>query len=618
MYLEALSLRNFRKYGSVEDGPGLVVHFSPGVNLLVGENDSGKSCVIDAIHHVLFDESYGWVRVFEEDFHADSTQLSIECIFRGFSDEEAKNFVEWLSIDDEGDLSLRLVLQAERRGNRIFTDVRAGSDEEGAPLTKEARQYLCATYLRPLRDAERDLSAGRRSRLAQILGSHPAMTGGSPDSHELTRIVQSANDKIRAYFGETGDGYPVSQRLLATLESLRREGSDLSPTIDLSAPCLKSILEKLALNFSRDNRYPGLGSQNLLYIAAELLLLREESEGLRLALIEEIEAHLDPQAQLRVMQFFEKESTGIQLIIGTHSPNLASSIDLKGLTIFRDTKAFPMGPAHTALSEDDYGFLRRFLDATKANLFFASGVIVVEGAAENILMPILAHILTGNTLAKYGVSVVNVGGTALLRYARIFHRRDGGAMGFPVACISDRDIPPVVAKAKGLITTTRKTEADLPAVEIAERIAKHRAKIVSSSPDVRYFTSPCWTLEFDLACGRLAAWVHAAVKLAQAVDERIEPLPSEDKGSLVQAAFDEVSTWLETLCPDEVACLIYAPLASKAASKAATAEQLAQLLLDSYTRDPEQIRTILLEDESCAYLREAIEYVTSGGHRGDD
>ena len=66
--------------------------------------------------------------------------------------------------------------------------------------------------------------------------------------------------------------------------------------------------------------------------------------------------------------------------------------------------------------------LERFLDSTKANLFFAKGVIFVEGDAENILMPVIAKII-GMPLEKYGVSIVNVGSLAFLRYANIFKRK---------------------------------------------------------------------------------------------------------------------------------------------------------------------------------------------------
>lgn len=52
-------------------------------------------------------------------------------------------------------------------------------------------------------------------------------------------------------------------------------------------------------------------------------------------------------------------------------------------------------------------FLQRFLDATKSNLFFAKGVIMVEGDAENLLIPVIAEII-GYPLEKYGVSISSV------------------------------------------------------------------------------------------------------------------------------------------------------------------------------------------------------------------
>ena len=44
MYLSTLRLWNFRKYCAMADGkPGLEIHFQEGVNVLIGENDSGKT-----------------------------------------------------------------------------------------------------------------------------------------------------------------------------------------------------------------------------------------------------------------------------------------------------------------------------------------------------------------------------------------------------------------------------------------------------------------------------------------------------------------------------------------------------------------------------------------------
>ena len=65
---------------------------------------------------------------------------------------------------------------------------------------------------------------------------------------------------------------------------------------------------------------------------------------------------------------------------------------------------------------------------SKANLFFARGVLIVEGDAENILLPTIAR-LAGSDLTAHGVSIVNVGGVGLRRYARIFRRKDTAVSG---------------------------------------------------------------------------------------------------------------------------------------------------------------------------------------------
>lgn len=58
MYLSTLKLWNFRKYGIKGDSfesslPGLQIDFKDGVNVLIGENDSGKTAITDAIRYVL-------------------------------------------------------------------------------------------------------------------------------------------------------------------------------------------------------------------------------------------------------------------------------------------------------------------------------------------------------------------------------------------------------------------------------------------------------------------------------------------------------------------------------------------------------------------------------------
>ena len=165
--------------------------------------------------------------------------------------------------------------------------------------------------------------------------------------------------------------------------------------IDTGNPDTKNILEKLSLEF-KDNKKPWLWTSNLLFIASELLLLNERTEKwLGIALIEEIEAHIHPQKQLTLIDYLQKKAVkdGIQMFITSHSPNIASQVDLENVIICKNTQFHSLREWTTLLKKpEDYKFLERFLDATKADLFFAKGIIFVEWIAEAILIPTIAKL----------------------------------------------------------------------------------------------------------------------------------------------------------------------------------------------------------------------------------
>ena len=62
--------------------------------------------------------------------------------------------------------------------------------------------------------------------------------------------------------------------------------------------------------------------------------------------------------------------------------------------------SFNLSAEYTGLEKGDYLFLQRFLDSTKSNLFFAKGIIMVEGDAESLLIPTLADVI-GINLEKH-------------------------------------------------------------------------------------------------------------------------------------------------------------------------------------------------------------------------
>lgn len=453
MYLAQINIWNFRKYGcdNISENPGLSVNFNKGLNLLVGENDSGKTTIVDSIKYVLGTQSYDLNRIEEIDFYYDEKnktrkkELKIECIFKEFTIDEASKFIEWINLDSENNIELRIRITSKLKDGKVHTRLSAGID--GVDISFEARDLLRTIYLKPLRDAEKELSSGYRSRFAQILKHYTLFKKEDNEEHPLEKIANNANEQIEGYFskenesGINNEGRVITESIDEVLKKFMGVdfyNNNYNSKVSITGNELSKILSRLMLKV--DENKVGLGSLNQLYMSMELLLLEETINTFKLVLIEEIEAHIHPQAQLRVIKYLQsKENT--QFIITTHSITLASVVKVENLILCNNNNVFPMNGKYTKLEAGDYEFLNRFLDATKSNLLFAKGVILVEGDAENILIPTIADIIE-KPLEKFGVSVVNVGSTAFLRYSNIFKRIDGSTIGIPVSIVTDLDVRP--------------------------------------------------------------------------------------------------------------------------------------------------------------------------------
>lgn len=516
MYLSEIKLKNFRKYTE------LAVPFNRGLNVLIGENDSGKTAIIDAIKLVLKTHAYEWIKVEETDFHkaAGSNEraekIEFELTFRGIEPNEAKNFIEWLGWEGEGKDAkplLRLVYKVERKGDKILpSEVKAGMDEDGYPLNAEAREYLKATYLRALRDAENELTAKRNSRLSQILIGHKSLKSDTSTSdHQLISSFKNFKKEIDTWFKEGEGKTEIKDKIDEVVKKILNNTdnkSNLETHFTFGEDKIKDILEKLSLSIV-DAENLGLGAMNRLFMAAELLHLKKDDwDGLRLCLIEELEAHLHPQVQLKVIDYLQeqcdKDENKVQIILTTHSPNLASKVNLKSIILCKDNDVYPMGDTetpektktdiYTLLDKKDYLFLERFLDVTRSNLFFAKGVIIVEGMSEELLIPAIAKKI-GCDLVEHEVSIVNVGSTAHLHYARIFQRNDGKTLNIPVAVVADLDV-----KVVGDKTDKEKEEKKRESIE----------KIKDQS--VCTFIAKEWTLEWCLFKSSLTNEFQKVVK----------------------------------------------------------------------------------------------------------
>ena len=652
MYLSILRLWNFRKYfAGADNKPGLEIHFREGVNVLIGENDSGKTAIVDAIRYVLRTQSGEFIQFDDKDFYQDPAgnrkdEFKIECVFDGINEQDAGLFWEWLSwSEDKTKYLLKVWLYVKRKDNVIMPTFSAGIEGQTDRMDSEARELLKVVYFKPLRDALTDMTHGYKSRLAQILGAHELFktekdTQGNFTKHQLETDYEHLKSKIENYFKVGGKGQSITDEINNFLKDhFLLKGDPRKAEVKLTGGELTEILRLLDLIM--EGNKSGLGTLNLLCIAAEMLLFNNQKKGLKLALVEELEAHLHPQYQLRLIEYISSQEKNEQFILSTHSITLASKIKLANMIVLKGNDAFPMSSEYTKMKPADYNFLERFLDATKANLFFARGLIMVEGDAENLLIPAIAQLI-GKNLYQYGVSVVNVGSTAYKRYVNIFKRKDGKSFGMPIAVISDLDVraleyyddnskdrktpkywlrddlrpelekistevdydamstvfgsksafeeevrehknadfKPIgktIDRMKAILTEDKKVVLNKDILARIREEKRMRLENAINADKIKIFLPQAWTLEYEIAGSGLYKLLATAIKAAQQEKDHPE-LEITDK-ILNQLWNDVTNEFPDGSIPTkEVAYKIFEPLNDGTVSKAITAQYLAGML----------------------------------------
>lgn len=625
MFLQELRVQNFRCFGNLQ-----TIEFGRGLNMLVGENDSGKSAIIDAIRIVMGTTNQNWYRVEPSDFFHENkdSEISITLKFSDLTKAEQALFLECLSsetVDSKVVPCLYVNWKCKYLLNfqppRSSVSITTGINGDGPLLSAEARELLRVTYLRPLRDSYSNMQSGRNSRLSQIIQGIPMIDEGITEYKEGVEADKLSISGIAS----------LSNFLLENHPKLKKTNEDIG-TIMSSKMLLKgdtvitafgvagteasdnkrliSLLEKLDLTAHSNGTYGkiGLGTSNILSMACELLLNRSmESTFL---LIEEPEAHVHAQRQLRLIQSLQAEASnsGVnqQIIITMHSPLMASVVSLENISIVKAAQVFSLRKGKTQLSKDDYVFLERYLDATKANLFFAKAVIMVEGPSEEFLIPTIAKII-GKDFTEYGVSVVNVRGTGLRRFARILQRKDEHeTLDIRVSCVTDRDIMPNCAPAicidKQYSDAARwpekekrnwRAESDLSSNEERENYLKNILERADGQ-QVKTFVADHWTFEYDLAYAGLADELIDAI-----VATRYETKNQEQKKKDIHKKYKEFSD------NESKAAYLYSFFSLKKTSKAEVAQYLSFILETQYASNPKALCEKLPH-----YIRDAINYVT--------
>jgi len=368
---------------------------------------------------------------------------------------------------------------------RIFQGIK-----EDVPFTHYHRRYLNLKVIPAIRDVEAEMKNINKSPINRLLKNYDIRREELKDIadrlketsdevlsiDELVHLTNSINSRFSTIIGQQVDSSVSLEtidldpnRILNTLKIMIGQGQ--RPVSDTSlglnnilyislillsledktiSPILKedSFLKLLEEEGSEILNHCYEKNDNGNYILKEMLTFESQSslytfmdtyfsdnKGFTILAIEEPEAHLHPALQRLIFKDVMKQSQNTSVLMTTHSPHITSVAPINSIVHLRSMSngTNVKTTASLELSERECKDLERYVDVKKGEIYFGKGVILVEGIAEEYLIPSFAEALH-MPLDKKGIICCNIGSTNFKPYVQFLN-----ALGIPYVVITDGD-----------------------------------------------------------------------------------------------------------------------------------------------------------------------------------
>jgi len=432
MHIKSIEIKNFRNFSDFK------IDFTEGFQTIIGENNIGKSNLYWAIRLVLDKNlSYNSRNLEEKEFHnfidlEIDTYSSISIEFYGDNLASIPNLHALKTSDN----TVRISYLYAHKSKLIDTDDEFEKIEikdfqwrlygGGNSFLFEDIGTLNQITFRDIEGINLYYISGFRNINSDLFGSSKSL---------LSQYCKSRNeaddelDSVKTILSKTSDNLnelPFIPEISETVKSKNKEIAGSHFTFPVSLGFINNddneVWNQLKLFFNpkEGKNVPlnvlGLGQKNLLYLSLFLsrLINEQDTNEVNILLIEEPEAHLHPQLQ-KILFSNLSGLLNTQVFMSSHSTHIASDCNFKNLNILYKNpddivKSFsPFIEKKVDKKEQrEELLLKRYLDATRSELFFSTAVIFVEGVAEQFIIPAIAQQLYGVNLTEHNISVIPI------------------------------------------------------------------------------------------------------------------------------------------------------------------------------------------------------------------
>ncbi len=421
-YIESLKIFGFKKFQNFE------INFNKNLNVLIGENESGKSTILEAIDIVLNPSTFKYSdskmnkyfniksikRFFEDNTQSTLPRIEIELFLNLNDTDKAYNFdgLHYKDSSMETKTGIRFVYEFDQEFiNEVdFADF---ADNSVLPLDYYKLSWMTfqgKAYKRIMLNMN-DIFLDNGKVQNDIYGSY---------SRKIykAKIDEKSQRRLSSNFRQSLSKFKKGNDADLMLEASEKIGLD----------DFKSDLLNLIDIYDGDISLRNMGSGKENIIKTKLAL---SNASFDVVLIDEPENHLS-HTRTRQLISMIKKITNSQIIIATHSSLIVNRLNLKNLMWIGNSRAHYLSDLSLSTSLyfekiDNFDILRFIL---------AEKVILVEGAAEYIILPSIIEKVTGKDLDSLNIDVISMGS---ISYGNFFEIVKVGNLDKKVLVFTDND-----------------------------------------------------------------------------------------------------------------------------------------------------------------------------------
>ncbi|WP_419536550.1 ATP-dependent nuclease [Endozoicomonas sp.] len=405
--IKKIKLKNFKKFRESE------IVFHEEKNILIGDNEAGKSTILTAIELVLSGsknkvESIGLENIFNTD------------IVKEFLDGEKKEsdlpilHVEiFLNEQDNPDLSgknntdgtisdgLKLVCEpVEELGSEIREVL--NQDESNFPFEYYSIKF--STF-------SGEAYSGYRKFLKYLSIDSSQINSEYATREYIRTVYESLAEQNKRIILRNEYRLQKKKFVEESLDQINKDVDKYQFSVKTGS---KSSLENDLTITEDDIALENRGKGRQCFIKTEFALNRSgDGQNIDALLLEEPENHLSHTNMKRLINRISN-SEAKQIFVATHNSLISTRLDLRNTILLNSNSASPI--SLESLPEDTAKFFMKAPDNNILEFILSSKVILVEGDAEYILMGALYESVTSRNLEEDDIHIISVGGTSFKRY----------------------------------------------------------------------------------------------------------------------------------------------------------------------------------------------------------